>query len=281
MSGDRSNSVSSTSSHQRRPSLTAGSFSEMFRSSGGAVSPTSAYPPAASPPFPSPIATAAASAQSNQRRRLSITTLGLSGTSPTQPSFTTRAARDGSLSSSVGSDDTGEEPPPSASLPTPSPLARRMSFGAQALRDVRGNTGIYPSSPISSSSSSFPFASIRSANTNYSASASAAPSASSDNITLPKKRNPSNPAWRPLGEGFNWTEALRTRAERRPSLAGGPGASTTSTSPPNKVNAQAHHQRAASIAIMEQPTREIPKQPRQQEKPDFFQEKILRADFMD
>lgn len=32
---------------------------------------------------------------------------------------------------------------------------------------------------------------------------------------------------------------------------------------------------------MEQPTREIPKQPRQQEKPDFFQEKILRADFMD
>ncbi|KAL1994643.1 hypothetical protein VTN49DRAFT_2113 [Thermomyces lanuginosus] len=223
MSGDRSNSVSSTSSHQRRPSLTAGSFSEMFRSSGGAVSPTSAYPPAASPPFPSPIATAAASAQSNQRRRLSITTLGLSGTSPTQPSFTTRAARDGSLSSSVGSDDTGEEPPPSASLPTPSPLARRMSFGAQALRDVRGNTG----------------------------------------------------------EGFNWTEALRTRAERRPSLAGGPDASTTSTSPPNKVNAQAHHQRAASIAIMEQPTREIPKQPRQQEKPDFFQEKILRADFMD
>jgi hypothetical protein len=46
------------------------------------------------------------------------------------------------------------------------------------------------------------------------------------------------------------------------------------------VTPQAHHQRAASIAIMEQPTREIPKEPRQN-KPDFFQEKILRADFMD
>jgi hypothetical protein len=43
---------------------------------------------------------------------------------------------------------------------------------------------------------------------------------------------------------------------------------------------QARHQRAASIAIMEQPTRELPREPRQN-KPDFFQEKILRADFMD
>jgi hypothetical protein len=31
---------------------------------------------------------------------------------------------------------------------------------------------------------------------------------------------------------------------------------------------------------MEQPVREIPKQPKQN-KPDFFQEKILRGDFMD
>jgi hypothetical protein len=41
-----------------------------------------------------------------------------------------------------------------------------------------------------------------------------------------------------------------------------------------------HHQRAASIATMEQPSREMPKQPKQN-KPDFFQEKILRGDFMD
>jgi hypothetical protein len=30
---------------------------------------------------------------------------------------------------------------------------------------------------------------------------------------------------------------------------------------------------------MEQPVKEMPKQPKQ--KPDFFQEKILKADFMD
>jgi hypothetical protein len=46
---------------------------------------------------------------------------------------------------------------------------------------------------------------------------------------------------------------------------------------PNDPNA---HQRSASIAIMEQPTRDIPRESRQS-KPDFFQEKILRADFMD
>jgi hypothetical protein len=32
---------------------------------------------------------------------------------------------------------------------------------------------------------------------------------------------------------------------------------------------------------MDQPAREMPKQPKQNNKPDFFQEKILRGDFMD
>ncbi|KAJ5583826.1 hypothetical protein N7450_006490 [Penicillium hetheringtonii] len=83
-----------------------------------------------------------------------------------------------------------------------------------------------------------------------------------------EKSNPS----RRLGEGFNWSEALRSRAERAPSI-GGPTQSPSTTR-------HHEHQRAASIASMEQPVREIPKQPKQN-KPDFFQEKILRGDFMD
>jgi len=160
--------------------------------------------------------------QPNQQRRLSITTLGLSG-SPTQTStFGSRAFRRGSLSSSWGSipnneDAVAEDAESTSPSVTPSsPFARRVSFGAQALREARaGSIG--------------------------------------------------------NGEGFNWTEALRHRAERGPSISG-------PVSP--QLTGRQAHQRAASIAAMEQPVREIPKEPKQN-KPDFFQEKILRGDFMD
>ncbi|KAL1983918.1 hypothetical protein VTN96DRAFT_9771 [Rasamsonia emersonii] len=230
MSTDRSHSPTSTyPNHYRRGSLTPGaSFTELFAMTKGSGANMNLQ--AGSPPFPSPITTAVANAQSNQQRRLSITTLGLSG-SPTQTSpFGTRAMRRESLSSSVGSNsasleeavDDVENTPPNSQA---SPFARRVSFSAQALREVRGGSGTGN------------------------------------------------------GEGFNWSEALRTRAERAPSIAGmfSTSPQTRQTSP---VSPRAHHQRAASIAIMEQPAREIPKEPRQN-KPDFFQEKILRADFMD
>jgi hypothetical protein len=160
----------------------------------------------------------AASAQGNQRR-LSITTLGLSG-SPTQTSaFGNRSLRRGSLSSSWSSSVPNEDAVTEDAEGTSpnSPFARRVSFGAQALREARaGSIG--------------------------------------------------------NGEGFNWSEALRNRAERAPSI-GGPVSPAQSARHP-------HHQRAASIATMEQPVRDMPRQPKQN-KPDFFQEKILRGDFMD
>ncbi|KOS36199.1 hypothetical protein ACN38_g13081 [Penicillium nordicum] len=171
-----------------------------------------------------PSNTQGANQQSNQRR-LSITTLGLSG-SPTQASAFggNRNFRRGSLSSSMGSnvpaEDALEDDQATGSSPN-SQFGRRVSFGAQALRDARaGSIG--------------------------------------------------------NGEGFNWSEALRSRAERAeraPSL-GGP------VSPQAAQRSVGHHQRAASIASMEQPSREMPRQPKQN-KPDFFQEKILRGDFMD
>ncbi|KKK25293.1 hypothetical protein AOCH_007106 [Aspergillus ochraceoroseus] len=173
-------------------------------------------------PPPSSMANAMANAQSNQRR-LSITTLGLSG-SPTQTSpFSNRNFRHGSISSSVGSNPANLEEAVSEEVenmpPTgTSPFARRVSFGAQALREARGGS---------------------------------------------------------IGEGFNWSEALRARAERGPVSP-----NSSSTQPATSLGSSPHHQRAASIASMDQPSRQLPKQ-NKQNKPDFFQEKILRGDFMD
>ncbi|KAJ5218275.1 uncharacterized protein N7498_000374 [Penicillium cinerascens] len=213
----------------------------------------------------------AAANQANQQRRLSITTLGLSG-SPTQAStFGNRGIRRGSLSSSWGSApnedamaEDAEGSPPSAS--PSSPFARRVSFGAQALREARtgsiGN-GRYPPGSSSTAGARPPPAT---------AASSSKPRSPASTSTTPQDER-SN-ASRRLGEGFNWSEALRSRAERAPSL-GGPVSPQS-----HSATRQPGHQRAASIASMEQPVREIPKQPKQN-KPDFFQEKILRGDFMD
>ncbi|KAK9638483.1 hypothetical protein HCH54_009337 [Aspergillus fumigatus] len=225
MSNDRSTSpisVPSSSARPRRPSLSSGFFTDYLSRSSNPGAPTGGHT--------SPMASTVNNVPPNQRRRLSINTLGLSG-SPTQTApFGVRNPRHGSLSSSVGSSPKSDEAAMddtdngSSSVPPSSPFARRLSFGAQAMRDVRGG--------------------------------------SVGN-----------------GEGFNWSEALRTRAERAPSIGGispigGQGQHVAS------ADHQRYHQRAASIASMEQPAREIPRQPKQN-KPDFFQEKILRGDFMD
>ena len=99
--------------------------------------------------YPGSIAAAAASAQAQQRRRMSISTLGLSG-SPTQTSpFTSRPRQESYSSNGSGSGppsvdesaiEEGEAGPSNAAT---SPFARRMSFGARALRDVKGGTGSF------------------------------------------------------------------------------------------------------------------------------------------
>lgn len=207
-------SVPPSSSRQRRASIASGFSFPEYRSGSQSLGG----------PQTGSMATAMANAQTNQGRRLSITTLGLSG-SPTQPlQYGNRNFRQGSISSSVGSSPGNNEEAvaedvensPSGGMPR-SPFARRLSFGAQALRDARaGSIG--------------------------------------------------------NGEGFNWSEALRARAERGP---------ISPNSAQSQQAQQAPHRRAASIASMDQPAREMPKQPKQNNKPDFFQEKILRGDFMD
>ncbi|KAF9884111.1 hypothetical protein FE257_002283 [Aspergillus nanangensis] len=280
MSNDRSTSpisVPPSSTRQRRASLASGfSFTDYAPRSANQGNP-------ATGPSTGSMSNSTANTQPNHGRRLSITTLGLSG-SPTQTSpFGGRNIRHGSISSSVGSnapnleEAVAEDGENGASNAT-SPFARRVSFGAQALREARGGSlgnGRYPSptSPIyrghrnpSSTSSSSPL---------YSPPSS---TAASTHKALPQNDR-SNPSWRALGEGFNWSEALRTRAERAPSIG------TISPNAPSgpqagSMSSSSNHHRAASIATMEPPAREMPKHPKQK-KPDFFQEKILRGDFMD
>ncbi|KAI9042217.1 uncharacterized protein KD926_005717 [Aspergillus affinis] len=272
MSNDRSTSpisVPPPSGRQRRASL-ASSFTDYLSKSAN---------PGSTSASTGPMASAVANAQSNQGRRLSITTLGLSG-SPTQTSsLGPRNFRQGSVSSSVGSNSAtyedavteDSENGPSGATPS-SPFARRVSFGAQALREARAGSisnGKYPPQERV-----FPG---RRRQTASLPTGTGSIGAGIDQVAPQNER--SNSSGRLLGEGFNWSEALRSRAERAPSFG---AISPNGSSNQHSVYAgqSAHHQRAASIASMEQPARELPKQPRQN-KPDFFQEKILRGDFMD
>ena len=68
------------------------------------------------------------------------------------------------------------------------------------------------------------------------------------------------------GEGYNFAENLRSRAER----------GSMSGAPPMLSPGGGTHQRAKSVAIMEPPAREMPKQPKV---PDAMQERILKGDF--
>lgn len=136
---DENTPPSPTSASRRRGSFPPSQkLSELFGRSPPNANGTSAYP--------GPIATAAANAQAQQRRRTSITGLGLAG-SPTQTSpFANMRQRHSSFGSgsspSTSIDENAVEDGDAAPAPSPtSPFARRMSFGARALRDVRTGNG--------------------------------------------------------------------------------------------------------------------------------------------
>ncbi|KAF9730639.1 hypothetical protein PMIN01_11508 [Paraphaeosphaeria minitans] len=192
-------------SDRRRASVTGQTFRDIFGQSSA---------PVQSQPYPGPITTAAVNAQ---RRRLSLTTIGLSA-SPNQSSpFQTRPRTESLSSANSGSVDESpfeDDPMPSANSNPATPFARRLSFGARAMRDVRQSNS-----------------SVGNSN----------------------------------GEGYSFAENLRTRAER----ASMSGAKPMQPQPPP-------HQRAKSVAIMEPPVREMPKQPKV---PDAMQERILKGDF--
>ena len=233
----------------RRGSFTPGQrLSQLF-----SRSPAAGGGPGGIPPYPGPIAAAAASAGASQPRRMSISTLGLSG-SPSQTSpFGSFKSRQESYSSngsgSPGFDESAiEEGDAGPVNPSATPFARRMSFGAKALRDVRTN------GRASTNLASSPVAKGRGLSS----------SPESEGETLQKG---SNVVPRRIGEGFNWSDQLRSRAQRSSSI----------TSPPvAAAGTPRDHQRAVSVANIEPPVKEMPKSPRV---PDHFQERILKGDF--
>ncbi|KAL8741902.1 MAG: hypothetical protein Q9190_005549 [Brigantiaea leucoxantha] len=209
--------------------------------------------------YPTSIGTAAANAQAHQRRRLSISSLGLSG-SPTQNSaFATIRARQGSMSSASNATSIDEnaieegEGAPLSSSPS-SPFARRMSFGAKALRDVRAG-------PANSNG--------RASTTSVSAPSVKGRGLSSFEHQRHFEKKATMAHYCALtGEGFNWPEQLRSRAERSSSI----------NNPP--TSAPAAPTREQQLATSAVPADVRPKEsPKPRKVPDQFQERILKGDF--
>ncbi|QSZ30971.1 hypothetical protein DSL72_000531 [Monilinia vaccinii-corymbosi] len=256
----------------RRGSISAQTFTNIFRSNS-----TSAGGPIG--PFPSAIST---TASQDHKRRMSVSTLGLSGASPTASSAFPFGGRRGSVSTASSSiDESAIDDDEGPAMSTPStPFTRRMSFGAQALRTVRvGNGSPGSNGRIPSYTSSLP---PIPAGCPGGGRTTPPTSQTQQASTQSKPRTPSDFASsaRPGEGGFNWSEQLRSRAEstvfqsQRPPL---------STSPPHNQRLHATmHERAKSIGDAPSPPTAMPppaplKPARKQ--PDAFQERILKGDF--
>lgn len=125
--------------NRRRSSFAGQTFADLFgtgrqrpsvsQESSGNNNPTAT--------FPRPSASVAAEAQ---RRRMSLTTLGISGspnqTSPFVPGLFRRDSISSANSNSIDESAVEDEVGPAQSQPT-TPFARRVSFGAKAFRDVK------------------------------------------------------------------------------------------------------------------------------------------------
>ncbi|KAG5978811.1 hypothetical protein E4U55_005899 [Claviceps digitariae] len=261
----------------RRSSITQAAFSQLFQrgssttSNGSNGQMNGAFDP--------------------QRRRLSVTTIGLSATSPTaQPSFNIRRSSMSTNSDSIDESAIEDDEMIGTCKTAPStPFVRRMSFGG-SMRNYRpgGNSpgnGNNPTSPpptfgrtVSQSQSSAISAALSGGG--HRASTAAAPSAGPQASNfIPSRASSDNVNFRADQQGFNFSEQLRSRAES--SVTGARPSFSLASSPPR---AALHHDRARSVSDMAQPPVQPPKAPVQRpkqepRKPDAFQERILKGDF--
>ncbi|KAH7027328.1 uncharacterized protein B0I36DRAFT_137363 [Microdochium trichocladiopsis] len=209
----------------------------------------------------------------DQRRRLSVTTLGLGAQNPTTAPFSVRR---GSISttSSDAIDENAVEEDEYAKNPPNTPFTRRMSFGAPSMRTPRPGSGS-PNGRSVSSGNTRPSPPRGVSNTTFPA---RSPSISQASNTT-TARTPSDMLYGRSDTGYNWSEQLRSRAES--SVAGArPSFSTSfSTSPPRGSVSQ---DRAKSVSDMPAPPQQAaaikPKQP-ERPRPDAMQERILKGDF--
>jgi hypothetical protein len=220
----------------------------------------------------------------DQRRRLSVTTLGLSGATP---SGAFGGLRRGSVSTTSNSDSIDEnaveDDEYSRTAPT-TPFTRRMSFGANAMLSMRAPSGSSPGStgrpdlarrpsggnanmPAPATSATF---TGRRASSYHQASTAQPARSTSDKLSAAR-----------ADQGFNWSEQLRSRAENSVSGMSRPSFSTVSGGSPPRTESM-HHDRARSVSDMPAPPQQAsamkPKQP-ERPKPDHFQERILKGDF--
>ncbi|KAH9897490.1 hypothetical protein F4778DRAFT_237401 [Xylariomycetidae sp. FL2044] len=271
MSNDNSNNGPP---NDRRGSVTSAALSNLFHRSNS----TSTGNPNARDSI-------TAAAARDQRRRLSVTTLGLSGTTPSSATTPFGGYRRGSISTnnSDSIDENAVEDDESIKAAPTSPFARRMSFGAQAMRSMRS------AGPTTPASNGRPVQQPRrgSGDASTQAPAKGASSASSTGRRMSTSqasiatsaRTPSDMLSARSDNGYNWSEQLRSRAES--SVAGQrPSFGARASISPNRPAPQ--HDRAKSVSDMPAPPKQAatmkPKQPKQN-KPDHMQERILKGDF--
>ncbi|EWZ50504.1 hypothetical protein FOQG_07353 [Fusarium oxysporum f. sp. raphani 54005] len=126
----------------RRGSITQAALTNLFQR-GNSVPNSNGFPNQSSGPV------------DTGRRRLSVTTLGLSGTSPTNTSFIRRGSMSTNSNNSDSIDENAIEDDDMYSKTAPTtPFVRRMSFGTSNMRNIRPNgspgNGNNPSSPPTS-----------------------------------------------------------------------------------------------------------------------------------
>lgn len=232
---------------------------------------------------------------------MSISTLGLSGTSPTQTSPFPFGARRGSVStagsSSFNESAIDDDEDPARSAPT-TPFVRRMSFGAQALQRAQpgSNPGTNSRTPSYTTSKPSSLPTIPSGPRSAAAVAAheQTQARGGGSVTPPQSQKQASTQSKPRtasdypvsartgaeGSGFNWSEQLRSRAESSVSQNARPSFSATS---PNGSKPLPVPERTKSVSDMPVPpaaipaTRTPPKPVRKQ--PDAFQERILKGDF--
>ncbi|CAK7219737.1 hypothetical protein SCUCBS95973_003920 [Sporothrix curviconia] len=317
MASNNDQNPSDNMSRNRRSSVTSAALSSIFRSNSTSSAATG------TPIFPGPITSAAM--DQNRRRRLSVSTtaaLGLSSANGGSGSVSAGpsgamgpnafAARRASMSTNSSTSDTAfdenaiddDDAPAGASRTPNTPFARRMSFGAQAMRNLRGPGGTSPGGASSNAQRN----ATRGGSFSLSTSAAAANHANTSTI-LHSPRTASDKVFFPAAradQGYNWPEQLRSRAESSVTSGSRPSfsfASGMSNSPPrasgfagmpghasggggvgNGGGVGMRHDRAKSVSDMPTPAAAPPRpapQPRRdtRPKPDHFQERILKGDF--
>ncbi|KAI8957961.1 hypothetical protein F5Y11DRAFT_61241 [Daldinia sp. FL1419] len=267
MSNDNTNGPS----HDRRGSVTSAAFSNLFQRSNSTSTGNG-----------NSRESVTSAAARDQRRRLSVTTVGLSGTSPSSGNASFGMRR-GSISTnnSDSIDESAIDDEESAKTGPTSPFARRMSFGAQAMLNLRAG----PGSPGSTGRTSQESRSISNGNARLPSSSVPSASAIARRASTPQASNvlpyraPSDIFSARADNAYNWSEQLRSRAEssvqgHRPTF--GPH---RYGSPPR---GSGQHDRSKSVSEMPAPPQQAatmkPKQP-ERPKPDHMQERILKGDF--